>query len=942
MSAPQKNHSNSGLSCLISGEWSFVSKNLNVSLGKKGCNVYVLENNLFPEKDKIIPEEKRIAFDEKKTNAIPDFKYVFHLIPRKISSNKTAHKVRNNELLRVIDLCKDTNAKLTVISPVSAEYALLPDEILEKYFKINRKDITKHKQFISEQAKLIKSSGVDWRIVQGIDILGEGIERDTPINAEVIFANLPKSVELINQGEILLRPTNIKDFIEQVIKTSFTQHSSNKIFQIEGKQTIPQINIAYAIKNHLIQSKYTSPQTNINKTETKKESNEGIKIYLSSQLSINQIVTNTTDWCIRNKKNVTRRPVLKPKSPKAPTQKNRPKKPFKKIRKNKNSNIVKIAAHFVIASIFFMAILPIIYIKSNINAIKHFKEGSFQESKKHSSIAIKTHKPTEVIIKPLLPLGTMFTGAKKEDLLKLLKTSNTSMNALKDVSDLAETSERLLLKILNKEKGDVSREIELLSKTSLKIYNSLSEIEASLNNLETTNIKPQYNQQISQFTKIVREGRLSLREAQKILSIFKELVGVGGQKTYLLLLQNNAELRATGGFIGSFALVSFDQGKLLDIETYDVYSADGQLRGHVEPPQALKKYLGEANWYLRDSNWDPNFPTTARRAEWFLDKEMSRQVDGTIGINLNTVQDILGVVGGIELADYQENITSENLFQRAEYHSELNYFEGSTQKKDFIASLINSLYLKLEEISQDGGVEIAKSIFRQADQSQILFSLRDPKLESVIQDTIFSGKIKSPTCAQYSQENCINDYLSIIESNVGVNKTNYFINRSLSHSVEIQKGRLLERSTLTISNTAQSAAWPAGTYKNYIRFIIPQNSSIKEILVDNKKVDPREIQIESKYNKKIVGFYFEVPVKSQATAQVAYQLNKKIPNDSSFSYQMYFQKQSGTTNDPLFFEVSAPTFMPLEVSSGGEIVEKKATLSTTNEKSQKFSTEFAK
>ena len=67
------------------------------------------------------------------------------------------------------------------------------------------------------------------------------------------------------------------------------------------------------------------------------------------------------------------------------------------------------------------------------------------------------------------------------------------------------------------------------------------------------------------------------------------------------------ELRPTGGFIGSYAIMTFDKGRLAEIVVNDVYTADGQLKGHVDPPEPIRKYLGEGGWFLRDSNWDPDF-----------------------------------------------------------------------------------------------------------------------------------------------------------------------------------------------------------------------------------------------------------------------------------------------------------------------------------------------
>jgi len=108
------------------------------------------------------------------------------------------------------------------------------------------------------------------------------------------------------------------------------------------------------------------------------------------------------------------------------------------------------------------------------------------------------------------------------------------------------------------------------------------------------------------------------------------ILGQDTNKNYLILFENNMELRPTGGFIGHTVLQNFGGGKLNGLDINDIYSADGQLKGHGEPPAPIKNYLGEANWWFRDSNWDPDFPTSAERAEWFLNKEMDQNFDGVI------------------------------------------------------------------------------------------------------------------------------------------------------------------------------------------------------------------------------------------------------------------------------------------------------------------------
>ena len=96
----------------------------------------------------------------------------------------------------------------------------------------------------------------------------------------------------------------------------------------------------------------------------------------------------------------------------------------------------------------------------------------------------------------------------------------------------------------------------------------------------------------------------------------------------------------------------------------------------------INKYLKEANWFLRDSNWDMNFPVSAERAEWFLDKEIDVAVDGVIAIDLNVIKDVLEMVGPVYLNDYQTQVSYENFYEKSKVKLK-GTFSGINQKSRF-------------------------------------------------------------------------------------------------------------------------------------------------------------------------------------------------------------------------------------------------------------------
>jgi len=402
------------------------------------------------------------------------------------------------------------------------------------------------------------------------------------------------------------------------------------------------------------------------------------------------------------------------------------------------------------------------------------------------------------------------------------------------------------------------------------------------------------------------EIRPLLLKTSESLTILPEIIGLGERRVYLVLLQNNMELRPTGGFIGSFALVTFMDGHLIDLEVQDVYAADGQLKGHVEPPEPIKKYLGEAAWFLRDSNWHPDFVESAIRAEWFFKKETGRNIDGVVGINLHLIQNVLEEVGELQLPDYQDKINHVNLFERAEYFSETNFFPGSTQKKDFLASLIRSLFEKIRSGSKTTWLSLGKAVYLSLMEKDAMIYLHDPQAMEIVSEMEWDGRVRGIEC-QSAQDGCLTDYLMLVEANLGVNKANYFMDRSISRHVDFdQAGEVSSVVTINYENFSQSESFPAGSYKNYLRVLVPRSAVLDRVLIDDQEINKKEIDQEIISDKKSFGFLIEVPIRQKRKVTIHYRLTDKLDFDQQALYIFLLQKQSGIKDDQFNLLITAP------------------------------------
>jgi hypothetical protein len=382
-------------------------------------------------------------------------------------------------------------------------------------------------------------------------------------------------------------------------------------------------------------------------------------------------------------------------------------------------------------------------------------------------------------------------------------------------------------------------------------------------------------------------------QGRVLVTNLPEILGKGERKTYLVLFQNNMELRPTGGFIGSFGLLTFDGGRMTDLTVNDVYSADGQLRGHVEPPIPIKEHLNEANWWLRDSNWDPDFPTSAKRAEWFLDKEIGVQVDGVMAIDLETVVEILKISGPIFLADYNLDITSDNLYKETQSEVQDEFFPGSHQKASFITALSRNLIGEVEKLGEKQKLQVLASFLRDFEERHIQAFLHDDSSQNAISGLGWGGEVSQPSCGS----NCYTDLIGLVEANFGFNKANYFITREVDLSVYLNQDTIERRLTLDLKNSANPALGQPGTYGVYVRTFIPNDSNllgVKAISGDSEETLSGAI-VES-HGRKEVGVFVQVFGGQSKKIEYSWVTRLQGGIDPS-SYGLYIRKQAGVGDD---------------------------------------------
>lgn len=449
-----------------------------------------------------------------------------------------------------------------------------------------------------------------------------------------------------------------------------------------------------------------------------------------------------------------------------------------------------------------------------------------------------------------------------------------------------------------------------------------------------------------------KEELMGIREdveiSSKLIKVLPEILGTDGKRRdYMVLLQNENELRPGGGFIGSYGILSFEGGKLLNFEIKDIYEADGQLKGHVEPPEEIKNYLGEAGWYMRDANFSASFKQVSKDIQWFLDKETGRRVDGVVGVNLAVVKQLLALTGEIYVPDFKEKINKDNLYEQAEFYAETKFFPGSTQKASFLSGVGKELFEKVRTLDSRGQLKLYRALLSLAERNEVQVALNDSKAAKGMADLGWDGAIYEGKCGI---GNCFADYLYIVEANFGVNKANYFLYRNIEQVVDINKQMLSRVLKINYENTAKNNNWPGGDYKNYLRIYVPYTANLAQVRVYDtnqpslvKTYEAGELKIKQVGGKKEIGFLVTVPVLKRRTVEVRYTDGINLENKEKFSYLHYIQRQSGFGDTGIVNLISFPEgWQPNQVQPAATVVGGKLLFNQKLEKDIKMGVEISK
>ena len=406
----------------------------------------------------------------------------------------------------------------------------------------------------------------------------------------------------------------------------------------------------------------------------------------------------------------------------------------------------------------------------------------------------------------------------------------------------------------------------------------------------------------------------------------RAVLGMDRPRTFAVLGQNSAEIRPTGGFIGSLGIVTLDGGRVRQQDYRSSYSFDNPLAIVPPAPPALARHIGGGGWLLRDANWSPDFPTSAQAVEYFLLRHQGITVDGVIAFDTYAVGEILRALGPVTVPGFAAPVTADEWYDLATeliYSGDADPQGAQANKGQVLAPMLRAVLDRVQTAGPQELPDLLRALRTAVAGRHILVYFHDPAPATLARRTGADGRLAPPRGA---------DVLYVVDANLSYSKVAPYIRERISYEAWLSPRGVATESRVAVSyqNTVTAdtvrrervqriggAEWDEewkllrtepGVLGTYVRVFIPRSSRLLDL-----GEDASVPALEEEAGLLSIGRYVRVPAGSSARFEYGYQ----VPEDLTprGTYRLQIIKQPGTAGHQLEVRLNLPPGARLRIVS---------------------------
>ena len=441
---------------------------------------------------------------------------------------------------------------------------------------------------------------------------------------------------------------------------------------------------------------------------------------------------------------------------------------------------------------------------------------------------------------------------------------------------------------------------------------------------EDLQLDPRVSKIVSEFHARLPLIQNGIDQAQALLAIAPVVLGIDKPAYYLVEILDSSELRPGGGFIGNYGIVTLSGGRLTSARVVDTYLLDRafeQTHSIPFPPAYSWFNLSPGEWGLRDSNLDADFPTSARNGETHYVEEGGKfPLVGVIAITPALIEHVLTLTGPIQVPEYHETVTAQNLMDRIHYHQLIEEANGgdvpsadgfSSVRKHFTALLGEHFQARLHSLPGSAFPKLLQLLIDSMRSKDIQIYFNSSAAEKLLQYYHFDDSIQSPA----------GDSMFVVDANIAPSKANSYLITTVHDQVSIDNsGNATHHTIIKFTWTASGPApnfYGSTLYKAYVRAYMPVNS----VLHAQAGWTPNDTGVAS--GRRFWGGYFNVDYPSTGTITLTWSVAGAAMRDAHGWHYLYLiQKQAGAL-EQMDLRVTLPPCAAIVDTSSGVVKDSK-------------------
>ena len=262
-----------------------------------------------------------------------------------------------------------------------------------------------------------------------------------------------------------------------------------------------------------------------------------------------------------------------------------------------------------------------------------------------------------------------------------------------------------------------------------------------------------------------------------------------GPKTYLLLVENEDELRPTGGLVTAVGTLLMQNGRInsLTFDNEDLNDLSGNpanplvdwSKPYPAAPWQLQQYMNSRVLLIRDTSWFTNYPTAALYAETLYSYVKGYSVNGEIAFDQQFLVEILQATGPIQVAGVSYPIDASNVvayMRSAKTPTAADLASPDWNNKLFVKLIADALIQKITS----GAVQpenLLTVLLQGLNEHHLILKFDNSAMTALLANHRWDGAVRPEQ----------GDFLMAVDTNVGFNKTNAVVTANMVYDVDLTK-----------------------------------------------------------------------------------------------------------------------------------------------------------